>query len=189
MTTPFEFIAFMSRILDRLGIPHHVGGSAAGAVHGVPRMTADVDIVIDADSARLRALRDELSPEFYVSESAMNEALATRGTFNAIHVETSFKIDFFLVGLSAFDQEEHRRRAPRRLGDLEVPVKSAEDLILRKLSWFRAGGEVSSQQWQDVLGLLAANRGALDETHLDQWAMELGLTDLLARARSESPER
>ena len=32
---------------------------------------------------------------------------------------------------------------------------------------------------------LAAARGQLDETHLDRWALERGVADLLDRAREE----
>jgi hypothetical protein len=66
-----------------------------------------------------------------------------------------------------------------------VLLKSPEDTVLRKLEWFRRGGEVSERQWQDVLSILAAARGQLDETYLERWALELGIADLLDRARKE----
>ena len=61
--------------------------------------------------------------------------------------------------------------------------EGAEDTILRKLEWFRRGGETSDRQWQDILSILAVTRGQLDEEHLDRWARELKVTDLLERAR------
>ena len=66
-----------------------------------------------------------------------------------------------------------------------VLIRSPEDTVLRKLHWYRRGGEVSERQWQDVLPILAAMRGQLDEAHLDRWAGELGVTDLLDLARGE----
>jgi hypothetical protein len=50
------------------------------------------------------------------------------------------------------------------------------------------GGEVSARQWGDVLGLLRVQAGALDAAYLDHWAAELGVTDLLRRARAEAAE-
>lgn len=50
------------------------------------------------------------------------------------------------------------------------------------------GGETSERQWLDVRSILVANRGALDEAHLDRWASELGVADLLERARREAAE-
>ena len=180
MTLPTEFLLYIAELLGRLGIPYHVGGSIASSAHGMYRASADIDFVIDPTSIQLEALAHALEPGFYVSRSAMTEALSSRSTFNAIHDETSFKIDFFIKGTAPFDAEE--------FGDEHghaVLLKSPEDTVLRKLEWFRRGGEVSERQWHDVLSILAAARGQLDETHLDRWAVELGIADLLDRARKE----
>jgi hypothetical protein len=118
----------------------------------------------------------------------MAEALAHRSTFNAIHDQTSFKLDFYIKGATPFDAEELRRSIRQSIGDERghsVMLKSPEDTILRKLEWFRRGGETSERQWQDVLSVLAAARGQLDETYLERWSRELGIADLLDRARKD----
>ena len=61
-------------------------------------------------------------------------------------------------------------------------VESAEDVILNKLRWYRLGNEISERQWNDVLGVLKVQAGVLDLTYLRQWAVTLGLSDLLERA-------
>lgn len=188
MTLPTEFLVHVAGLLERLGIPYHVGGSVASSAHGMYRASADIDFVIDPSREQLEALARALEPAFYVSRPAMAEAFSSRSTFNAIHDETSFKIDFFMKGTTPFDAEELRRSIRLAVGDERgsvVLLKSPEDTILRKLEWFRRGGEVSERQWQDVLSILAAARGSLDEAHLERWARELGVSDLLERARSE----
>ena len=188
MTLPTEFLLYVAELLERLGIPYHVGGSIASSAHGMYRASADIDFVIDPTSIQLEALARALEPGFYVSRSAMAEALSSRSTFNAIHDETSFKIDFFIKGTAPFDAEELRRSIRQEVGGERghaVLLKSPEDTVLRKLEWFRRGGEVSERQWQDVLSILAAARGQLDETYLERWALELGIADLLDRARKE----
>ena len=65
-------------------------------------------------------------------------------------------------------------------------VKSPEDTILRKMLWFREGGEVSDRQWRDILGVLRAQHGSLDLAYLREWAVRLALTDLLGRATAEA---
>lgn len=188
MTLPTEFLLYVAELLERLGIPYHVGGSIASSAHGMYRASADIDFVIDPTSDQLDALVRALEPGFYVSRSAMAEALSSRSTFNAIHDETSFKIDFFIKGTAPFDAEELRRSIRQEVGGERghaVLLKSPEDTVLRKLEWFRRGGEVSERQWQDVLSILAAARGQLDETYLERWALELGVADLLDRARQE----
>jgi hypothetical protein len=189
---PTEFLTHVARMLERLGIPYHVGGSVASSAHGMYRASADIDFVIDPTRDQLEALARELGPEFYVSRPAMEEALSRRDTFNAIHERTSFKIDFFIKGTSPFDAEEMRRSVrlavdPAR--EDSVLLKSPEDTILRKLEWFRRGGEASERQWQDVVAILAAGSGHLDADHLDRWARELDVTDLLERARNEATDR
>jgi hypothetical protein len=64
-------------------------------------------------------------------------------------------------------------------------VKAPEDTILRKMLWFREGGEVSDRQWRDILGVLRAQQGSLNLAYLRDWAARLALTDLLDRATAE----
>ncbi len=185
---PTEFLVYIAELLERLGIPYHVGGSVASSAHGMYRASADIDFVIDPTADQLEALGHALESEFYVSRPAMAEALSHRSTFNAIHDQTSFKIDFFIKGVAPFDAEELRRSIRQVIGDERghaVFLKSSEDTILRKLEWFRRGGEVSERQWQDVLSILAAGGGQLDVGHLERWSRELGIADLLDRARRE----
>ena len=63
-----------------------------------------------------------------------------------------------------------------------VFVATAEDTILAKLRLYRAGHETSSNQWNDVLGILGTSLHALDFEYLRAWAEKLGLTDLFERA-------
>jgi hypothetical protein len=65
---------------------------------------------------------------------------------------------------------------------MELPVVSPEDIILAKLSWFRAGGEVSDRQWGDVLGVVRVQGDRLDITYLRKWSEWLCVTDLLDKA-------
>ena len=71
---------------------------------------------------------------------------------------SGFKIDFFAKGVHEYDDVELERSRSIRIS-VDPPrtamVKSAEDIVLRKLQWFRDGGEVSERQWKDVLGVLA----------------------------------
>jgi hypothetical protein len=185
---PIDIVASVAAILDRLGIPYVVGGSLASAAHGAPRTTADADLVIDVRKDQVDALTRELAAGFYVSREAMLEAIRGRDCFNAISLDAPFKIDFFVLGTEPFDREEFRRRTRHDMAgerQYSLMVKTAEDTILRKLVWFRKGREVSDQQWHDVLNVLAVNRGRLDDAYLDRWAADLGISDLLAKARAQ----
>jgi len=68
------------------------------------------------------------------------------------------------------------------------PVASAEDIVLNKLEWFREGAGLSDRQWSDLIAVLAVQADAIDQAYLDRWAPELGVADLLAKARAEVEE-
>jgi hypothetical protein len=67
-----------------------------------------------------------------------------------------------------------------------VIVKSPEGTLLRKLQWYRLGGESSDRQWNDILGILQTQGERLDRDYLQYWAGELDVTDLLERAIESS---
>jgi len=171
-------------VLDRLGVSYHIGGSYASAIHGIPRQTHDVDLVVDLHKDRVGDLVHALAGEFYVDEEAVARAVRERASCNLVHFATGIKVDLFVKGVDAFDVAEFERKVAVRLGDVtphEVFVKSAEDTLLRKLLWYRLGGEVSDRQWEDVRGILSVQAERLDLAYLREWADRLAIRDLLDR--------
>jgi len=84
-------------------------------------------------------------------------------------------------------QLEGSRPSPALEGSgRRVIVSSPEDLILRKLDWYRQGGGVSDRQWRDVLGALEVQAERLDLAQLRHWPATLELAELLEQALSES---
>ena len=186
---PVRVLLHVTELLERIGLPYFLGGSLASSMLGEPRSTVDIDVAIVLRSEDVPALLAALRPEYYVDEGAVWQALARHGSFNAIHQPTVLKVDFFVLGDSAFDRVQLERRrlsTPLAGSDRRIFVSSPEDLILRKLDWYRRGGRVSDRQWRDVLGVLKVQAGALDLAHLRHWAERLGLADLLEQALAES---
>ena len=68
-------------------------------------------------------------------------------------------------------------------GRVAIRFATREDTLLHKLVWYRLGGETSERQWGDIRGILEVQADGLDVDHLDRWATELGVADLLARLR------
>ena len=175
-------------LLENLEIRYHLGGSFASAIHGVPRQTMDVDMVVDLDAARVASLVAGLKNDFYVDPEVAAEAVSRRGSFNAIHLGSGFKVDFFVKGNSDFDELElDRSELYQIVADppRSAYVKTAEDTVLRKLQWYVDGGGVSDRQWRDVLGVLLTAGDDLDRGYLQTWAVRLGLGEVLNRASSE----
>ncbi len=65
-------------------------------------------------------------------------------------------------------------------------VATAEDVVLAKLEWFRASGEVSERQWRDIVGVIKVQDEHLDRPYLQAWARRLGVESLLERALAAS---
>lgn len=169
--------------LEELGLRYHVGGSYASSVHGVPRQTQDIDLVVNLPMNLVDKLVQSLSDDFFVQEDPARSAVLERQSFNAVHLDTGLKVDFFILGENPFDLEEFaRHRAEALLENRKVFVKSPEDTVLRKLQWYRAGGEVSDRQWTDVVGILQTQGDSLDQSYMDRWATTLGIEDLLKEA-------
>jgi hypothetical protein len=176
-------------LLDSLGIAYAIGGSVASALYGTVRFTRDADIAVQTFLPVADRFYGLLKDEFYVSREAMEEALRSHGSFNAIHFETSFKIDLFVQGSAEFETQLMARSRRLRLtegGRKDLCVVSPEDIVLLKLRWFQQTGGTSERQWGDVLGVLSVQGRALDYGYMKEWAIKLGLAELLTKAITEA---
>ena len=191
MDLPLSVLSLIATILEQHRIRYVLVGSFASSIHGMYRSTADIDILADIKIDQVRPLFEALRPGFDVDEQAMRDAVAQRSSFNAIHFDSVFKVDFFVPKIDDFSRAQLERRQSRKLSsdrDETVWVASAEDTILAKLRWFRAGQETSSTQWNDVIGVLGTSRDMLDIEYLRRGAKELGVDDLLEKALDDVRE-
>jgi hypothetical protein len=182
---PIAVAAGFVAVLDQLGIPYVIGGSLASSVHGEPRSTNDVGVVADVSPAHVPDLVRALAPSYYISEDSVRTAVQEATSFNAVHLGAAVKIDVFVVGRDAFDREriatgQRMEIAPGQA----LVIDSPENTVLRKLEWFRRGGEVSERQWRDIVGILRVQGDRLDQDRLRRWANTLRVADLLDRAQS-----
>jgi hypothetical protein len=177
---------------EQLEVPYYIGGSLASSAYGVPRSTLDVDLVADLKPSHVPVLVAALRGGYYVDGGMISEAIARHSCFNVIHHATSFKVDVFVPKTRAYDRAVWQRvrleAAELELRPRQITLRfaSPEDVILAKLEWYRLGEEVSEQQWRDVRGVLKVQEGALDWEYMTRWAAELGVADLLERARQEA---
>ena len=114
-------------ILDELHVRYHLGGSFASAIHGVPRQTMDADLVVDLEPGTVVGLIDRLRDRFYVDLDVAKDAVARHGSFNAIHLESGFKIDFFIKGTGEFDEVELERSKPTADRSSSVEIRHGQD--------------------------------------------------------------
>jgi hypothetical protein len=177
--------------LDSVGCEYFVGGSVASSLHGEPRATNDIDIVVALAPYRVKAFAEKLGSDFEVDQDMLRDAMARGDCANIFYLPMVTKVDLFALGSSPYDEVEFNRRqriSVRTSGEV-LFVKSPEDTILRKLLWYRDGGSVSSKQWRDVVEVLRISAGQLDESYLTNWSERLRIVELLKRARDQSAPR
>lgn len=129
--------------LEGIGIPYLIGGSFASSVHGVARMTADVDLVVDLKFEHVGPFVQAVQTEFYVEAEAMRDAIRRHESFNLVHLATMFKVDIFVLKRRPFDEAQFQRRQRHAISnepERHAYIATAEDNILAKLEWYRTGG-------------------------------------------------
>lgn len=180
-------IAGVVAALEKLGINYLIGGSVASSVHGLPRSTQDADLVADIKTAQVTELAAQLENRYYLDETALREAVQRRSSFNLIDQQTLLKVDIFVLKEQPFNQVSFSRRQETLVEQSFRPfqIYTPEDILLQKLVWFQAGGQVSERQWLDVLGILKMQEH-LDRPYLEEWANRLNLAGLLAKAWQEA---
>ncbi len=181
MSIAYSVISFF----EASEIEYFVGGSVASTIHGEPRFTQDVDLVVRLKTHHITDLRRSLGEDFYSSEVALQEAVSRCSCANLIHTQTGFKIDLMVSRERPFEHSRFQRKQRIQDTDREFWVATAEDTVLVKLEWYRAGGEVSERQWRDVQTVLMT-QVELDQEYLLRWAAQLGIADLLEKALSDS---
>ncbi len=179
ITDPITIALEVVAILDRLGIPYLIGGSVASIFWGEARATQDIDVVIELTSNQIHAFIQAVTPRFYVSETAIQDAVRYRKSFNLIDNESLAKIDLFVLKTEPFPQAEFQRRRAYvvREPDQSLVFPTAEDIIIQKLLWYRMTRRQSDKQWRDVLGVVKLQGLGLDFAYLWRWVAELDLVD------------
>jgi hypothetical protein len=178
----------IAEVLDDLEVRWFLGGSLASSIHGIPRATLDADIVADLRAPLVSAFLKALGKDWYMEEQSVRDAIMNRSCFNLIHLGSAMKVDIFVPKLRRFEGGQFSRalRIPVAEGStIKIPVCSAEDIVLAKLEWYRAGGELSDRQWGDILSVLRVNAKNLDLEGMRERAIELAVSDLLASALTQ----
>jgi len=179
---PAPLLRAIKEALDAAGIPYMIVGSFAGMVHGEPRTTYDLDIVIDPSAAALDVLLEGFDPDrVYVDPDVARDALRRRTMFNLVDMSSGWKIDFVIRKDRPFSIEELSRRTPARVIEVDVAVATAEDTIIAKLEWAKLSA--SERQLSDVAGILGVRGDDLDLAYIERWVGQLDLSVEWDRAR------
>ena len=149
-------------------------GSMAMNFYAQPRMTRDIDLVVQLAPEQTDLLISLFEAEYYVDRLAIARAIAQRSVFNLIHNETIIKLDCIVLKNQQYREEEFARRRRITVAGFQTWIVTREDLILSKLYWARDSR--SELQLGDVKNLLSSD---CDMTYLMSRAEDLGVKPLL----------
>jgi hypothetical protein len=182
--TPLDTLRFVVQVLDSHAIEYMVTGSVASSLHGEPRATHDLDVVVAIRAEDAPVLLSHFErPQFYLDEHAILEAIA--GMFNAINLEDGDKVDFWILTDDAFDASRFARRVTVDVFGTSLKASSPEDTILAKLRWSKLSGG-SEQAFIDALRVFEVQAHTLDRAYLVEWVKALGVMELWRRLEAEA---
>jgi hypothetical protein len=166
-----ELLKYICEELNKHNIEYMLSGSIALLTYSTPRMTRDIDIVINLKNEDAIAFKSIFTDNFYYNNETIDKEIQHKGMFNIIDQNSGFKLDFIVRKNTPFRKKEFERR--QLIDDFGFPcwIVSKEDLILSKLIWIQ---ELQSDtQKTDIRHLLDSEE--IDSRYLNHWIKELNL--------------
>lgn len=158
-----NFFATVVQTLERLHIPYMVAGGFAAIYYGEPRLTIDIDIVVEINTSHIKPLVAAFPfPDFYLSEESIADSIRRRFPFNIIQTTTAAKVDLIPLPDDIFSKTAFSRRQKMVFNQAGAKAYfiSAEDIVLAKLFAFEQTG--SDKHLRDVKGVLVTQWGHLN---------------------------
>jgi len=173
------------KILYKYKIRFHLTGGITSIAYSEPRMTQDVDIVVDnkAITTQLDSFLDSLrASDFIFDEAAIRIAIDKRQMFQLLDSVEALKLDIYPRELIPGELE--RSNSIELFDGITVPIASLPDTAISKLIWISKG---SHKNRRDLRHLLRISTPGQRQT-IEKMALEFGLGDLLSEVLSESDE-
>jgi hypothetical protein len=158
-------------VLQRHAIRFHLTGGITAVVYGEPRMTQDIDIVIDNEAlaAGLEQFIDSLAEsDFLFDAPSIRRAVEEHGMFQLFDNAEALKLDIYPRELIA--GELHRSQQIEVFEGMYLPVASRADAAASKLvQMFRTGNDA-------------------ERVSIRELAVQIGLEPLLDQILAEPDE-
>lgn len=172
-----SLLRLFARGLNSAGVPYMVTGSVAAIVYGEPRMTNDVDIVIELQRGDIDRFIAEFPPAEYYCPPAevigVEIARERRGHFVVIHYQSGLKADIYLSGDDPLHAWGIANTNNIEIDEDVIPMAPAEYVIVRKLEHYMEGG--SEKHLRDIRSILKASSETLHHHGLERLVHERGL--------------
>jgi hypothetical protein len=188
MFTVDAFRKTLEKLIDLLethGIKFHLTGGVANIVYGEPRMTQDIDIVVDNQSLKknLTAFVQSLNgSDFLYDEEAVHRAIKGKRIFQLLDSVESLKLDIYTREL--IPGELNRSEKIELFEGMFVPIASLADTAVAKLIWIDKGSHKSRRDLRQLMRISTETQ----RRAIKRMATEVGLEKLLSKVLSETDE-
>jgi Nucleotidyl transferase AbiEii toxin, Type IV TA system len=172
-------------ILQTYKIKFHLTGGVTSVAYGEPRMTQDVDIVVDngAVQRQLDSFIESLRiSDFLFDETAIRTAVDQKQMFQLLDSVEALKLDIYPRELIPGELE--RSNTLELFEGMIVPIASLTDTATAKLIWISKGSHKSRRDLRQLIRISTASQ----RRTIEQMAADLGLRELLSEVLLESDQ-
>jgi hypothetical protein len=173
------------KILHAYQIKFHLTGGVTNIAYSEPRLTQDIDIVVDnaAIKKHLDSFINSLNAsDFLFDEALMRNAIDNKRIFQLLDSAEALKLDIYPREL--IPGELDRSNLIELFSGIMIPIASLPDTAIAKLIWINKGSHKSRRDLRQLLGIASEDQ----RQTIGQLAEEIGLMKLLSEVLLESDE-
>jgi hypothetical protein len=174
-------LSILKKVIKKLNknkIPYMITGSVAMSYYSQPRMTRDIDIVVEISD--IEKFYNLFRVDYYIDIEMIEKSISNESMFNIIHSTEIIKIDFIIRKNSEYRKMEFERKKQVKFGKDYIYIVSIEDLIISKLIW--SIDSHSQIQLNDVKNLL---KEEINLEYIKEWSKKLQIHSILEEIINE----
>ena len=171
-----DLFSLFSEKFHALGIPYMVTGSLAVIAYGEPRLTNDIDIVLELDDASIAKIQKAFESGYYCPPEEVlriEQRRISRGHFNLIDYKTGLKADCYLVGDDPFQVWGLRNRRCIQIGAQDLYLAPVEYVIVKKLLFYNEGG--SEKHLRDIRSIISVSSELIRHDVVSKYVEQFGV--------------
>lgn len=184
------FFTYVIRALERLEIPYMVVGGFAAILYGEPRLTIDVDILVDIKWEHIIPLvRAFPIPDYYISKEAIQDSIRRCYPFNIIQPTTGAKADLVPLPRDLFTRMSFQRRQRLQYDEAghSAYFITPEDIVVAKLIAYQ--NTESDKHLRDAQSVLMMQGNDLNIEHIYRSSRASGVLEIFKKLLLAAKEK
>ena len=170
-----EILRHVVSALEQTNIQYMLVGSYGSSYHGEPRLTYDIDVLVDMHIGQVSDFCERFPiSQYYVSEAGLLDAIQHRFQTTIIHHNTGNKVDLIFPKNNEWGNSQLARRQRAEIANIITYVADPIDIIIAKMWYYSEGG--SDKHLRDVASMLRINPDRVNVHEVKKWADQLGYT-------------